>query len=100
MGLWIQIARVAAGANILLLLGLSAIWARNYRSIRSKHALGLLVFGVSMLAENSLALYYYMLHPQLHAWFDAIPAIAAFAMMALRILETFAFVFLFWITWD
>ena len=44
MTLLFDLARVAAGTNVVLLLVLSSVWGRNYLQLRSKHALGLLLF--------------------------------------------------------
>jgi len=100
MTLWADVARVAMGVNVLLLLALCAIWGRNYRQFRSKHTLGLLVFGVLLLCENALGLYYFLFDTALTAWFSGLPEIAATALMALRILETAGVAFLLWVTWD
>jgi hypothetical protein len=101
MGVWITVVRGAAAVNVVLLVGLCALWARNYRAFRSKHALGLLVFGVLLLAENALAFYYFMLDPVLSVWFsDSMPSLPGRAMMFLRVLETGALLFLGWISWD
>jgi hypothetical protein len=100
-GLWSTVARVSIVLNIVLLLGLGYVWARNYLQFRSKHTLGLLVFSLLLLAENGCALYYYLVDPTLSAWFaTAVPGIAWRAMMLLHVLETFALVFLAWVTWD
>jgi hypothetical protein len=74
-------ARVAAGVNVVLLFVLVAIWARNYRTIRSRQTLGSLVFAGFLLAENVVALYYYLFGP-------VMPTAAIQAMMVLQILET------------
>lgn len=102
MGVWIDVTRAAAALNVLLLLGLSYVWATNYWEFRSKHALGLLVFGLLLLAENALALYYFMLDPLLSAWFasNSMWALAGNAVMVLRVIETVALCFLGWVTLD
>lgn len=101
MSIWIDVARLSTAVNVLILLGLSAIWARNYLRIRSKHVLGLMIFAVLLLAENALALYYYLLDPTLSAWFaTAVPVIAWRALMILHVLETAALAFLLWVTWE
>jgi hypothetical protein len=100
-GIWPTVARISVTLNVLLLLGLGAIWARNYWQFRSKHTLGLFVFSLLLLAENALAMYYYMVDPTLAGWFaTAVPAIAWRAMMILHVLETIALLFLAWVTWD
>jgi len=100
MGIWVDVMRAAAAANVLLLVGLSVVWGRNYLQFRSKHALGLSIFGVLLLAENGYAVYIYMIHPDLSQWFVGLPAISASAMMFLRVLQTAALLFLVWITFD
>ena len=98
---WIDLARVAVGANILLLAVLIYVWGQNYYQIRSKHTLGLLVFALLLFGENAIALYFYSLDPLLSAWFSTqVPDPAWQAMMALHSFETVALAVLAWITWD
>lgn len=91
MSLLLDVARVAAGANVVMLLALGYIWASNYWQIQSKQTLGALVFTVLLLAENALALYYYTSGLQVSQ-----PAIRA--MMILQVLEAFAVAVLLWVT--
>ncbi|NIC00614.1 hypothetical protein [Halobacterium sp. R2-5] len=100
MTVWADVTRAAMALNVLALLALCSVWARNYRQMHSKHALGLLLFGLLLLGENLLGLYYFAMHAQLTAWFSGLPSISATAMMALRLLETAAIGFLLWVTWD
>jgi len=101
MTLWFDIARLAAGVNVVLLSILVAIWGRNYLEFRSKHVLGLAMFGGFLLAENALSLYVYLVDPTLSVWFSsAVPSSAWFAMMLLHVLETFGLAVLTWISWD
>jgi hypothetical protein len=101
MGLWMDITRLAAGFNVVLLSGLLFVWLRNYHQFRSKHTLGLSVFGALMLAENGLALYFFTMDPMLAHWFQtAMPEPPQIAMMALRLVTSGALLFLLWITWD
>ena len=93
MSLLLDVARVAAATNVVLLLVLLWIWGQSYRQIRSKQTLGTLVFAVALLAENLLAVYYYVAGP-------AMPDPAIRAMMYLQVLETIALVFLTYVTWD
>ena len=91
------------GLNLLLLLGLGYVWGRNYLQLRSKHALGLLLFVAMLAGENALGLYYFTIDYTLSAWIvnpQAVPRPAQIAMVALRALEFAALVFLSWITWD
>lgn len=91
MPLILDVARVAAGVNALLLLVLLAIWGRNYRQIRSHQTLSTAVFTFFLLAENLFALFYYFNLP-------AMPGAAVRAMMYLQILETVAIAFLTYVT--
>lgn len=100
MTLWVDVARVAIVLNVVLLLGLDYVWGRNYWQFRSKHTLGLLLFGTFLLAENALALYFYFLHPVLQVWVNSIPDIAQIAMTSLRVLEFAGLLVLTWTTWD
>ncbi|WP_144921359.1 hypothetical protein [Halorubrum salsamenti] len=101
MSLWFDVARIAVGVNVALLLALVWVWGRNYAQFRSKHALGLAMFGVFLLGENAFALYIYLVDPMLSVWFASdVPAIAWRGMMALHVLQTVGLLFLVWITWD
>ena len=100
MSLWLNVTWGAAALNVLLLLGLSYVWGRNYVRMRSKHALGLWAFAVVLLAENALALYIFYVHPTLSTWIAESAPIAHTAVGALRVLELVALAALAWITWD
>ncbi|WP_435063621.1 hypothetical protein [Halobaculum sp. EA56] len=100
MSLWLQVIWGAAALNVVLLLGLSYVWGRNYRRFRSKHTLGLAAFALVLLAENALALYIFYFHPVLSEWIAAQAPIAHLAVGGLRLLELVALAFLAWVTWD
>jgi hypothetical protein len=101
MSVWFDVARIAAGLNVVFLVLLVYVWGRNYADMRSKHTLGLLLFAVFLLLENALALYYYLADPTLSVWFsNDVPAIAWQAMMALHVFELFGLAFITWVTWD
>lgn len=100
MTFWVDVARVAIVVNLLLLAGMGAIWGRNYRQLRSKHSLGLLVFAVILFAENAFALYFYQFDPVLRVWVSSVPVVAQTAMTTLRVLEAVALAVLAWITLD
>lgn len=100
MAIWLDVARVVAGVNILLLLGLSYVWVRNYSQFRSKHTLALMLFGLLLLVENAVALYVFSLDPILSAWISSSDPIAQWAMMVLRLLEFGALAIMAWATWD
>jgi hypothetical protein len=101
VSVWVDVARLATGVNVLLLAGLAYVWGRNYARLRSKHTLGLLLFSVFLLAEYGLSLYYYLRDPDLSVWFNTqVPAIVWQATMLLHVLQTMGLVFLAWVTWD
>jgi hypothetical protein len=100
MGVWLSVAGGAAVVNVAILLVLVGIWGRNYRSLGSKHALGLAVFGLFLLAENALAFYYYVVDPQVAQLLQSAAPIAGRAMMFVQLLELGGFLFLAWVSWD
>jgi hypothetical protein len=101
MGLLIDVAKLATALNVALLAALVGVWARNYRTFRSKHTLGLTVFAVLLLAENALALYFYLWDPMMHGWWhQEVPSLAVRAVMVLDLLELGGVLFLAWVTWD
>jgi hypothetical protein len=100
MGVWLTLAAGAAIVNAVVLLALTGVWVRNYRQFRSKHTLGLALFGVLLLVENLLALYVFAVHPGLHAWLANSAPVAQTAMMLLRLCELAAIGFLAWVTFD
>jgi hypothetical protein len=100
MGIWLTAASAASAANVLLLVGLLAVWGRNYVSFRSKHALGLSVFALLLLVENCLSVYYYVIDPQVAGLLNSAAPIAGRAMMLVQVFELAAIVFLAWIALD
>jgi hypothetical protein len=93
MSLMVDVARVAAGVNIVLLLGLLTVWIRNYRQVPGSILKGLILFGSLLLAENVVALYFYLNAP-------AMPPLAVEVMMILQVLESVGIAVLFYTTWQ
>ena len=101
MTLWVDVARVAIVGNLVVLLALSYLWGRTYLALRSKHSLGLLVFGGFLLGENVFELYFFVLNPTLAQWIvDVPPPIVQQLMMTFRLLQLLGLVVLLWVTWD
>ncbi|MFB6151697.1 MAG: hypothetical protein ABEJ40_07820 [Haloarculaceae archaeon] len=100
MSLWLDAASAATTLNVVMLVVLSGIWARNYREFGSKHPLGLLVFGLLLLAENCLSFYYYVLDPQVATLLRSAAPVAGRAMTFVQVLEFVAIAALLWVTWD
>lgn len=99
MAIWLDVARIVAGLNVLLLLALGYVWQGTYRQHGAKHTLGLLVFGGFLLVENVLWLYFYTVHPAFIGWFDGSGAEIQLGMTLLCGLELVALLFLARITW-
>jgi len=93
MSLILDAARVAAGINIVLLVGLIGIWLRTYREIRAPLTLGPIVFAVFLLAENAVALGFYLNPP-------VMPTFAVEVMMVLQVLESVGVAALAYVTWQ
>ena len=98
---WVTFATISTAVTVGLLAVLVVVWLRNYLELRSKHTLGLMLFGALLLAENSFTLYYYLLDPDLSVWFNsAVPDVAWRALMLFHVLEMVAVAFLAWVTVD
>jgi hypothetical protein len=93
VSLVVDLARLSAGLNVLLLLSIGYVWAESYRRIRSRHTLVTFLFALFLLAENALALYYYLTSASL-------PAAAMRAMMTLSVFETVGLALLAYVTWE
>jgi hypothetical protein len=59
MEVWTLATVVFSGVNLVLLAVLSYIWVSNYRTFRSPHILGLVIFAVALSVENAAAIYFY-----------------------------------------
>jgi hypothetical protein len=94
MTLLLDVARVAAAANVALLVALAAVWADGYRQVRSRQTLGSLTFAALLLGENALAFYYYTFSG------IALSAPAVRAMMYLQLLEFVAVAALTYVTYQ
>lgn len=99
MSLWITAARLAAGVNLLLALGLGAVWLGNYRRHGASHTLALVVVAGFLVAENALWIYFYAFHPDFVGWFVASGTDVQVGMTLLCGLELVALLALARITW-
>lgn len=100
MAPWVDLLRSAAALNIVLLVGLSYLWVRNYLQFRSKHTLGLAVFAVLLLVENVTTVYIFAVHPVLTPWIVETAPIAQRAITALKLIQFVALLALAWTAWD
>jgi hypothetical protein len=71
------------------------VWVRNYRAFASNLVLGLVAFGVAMLAENGVALYFFLSVESLYA---GDPHVGV-AVLVLRAIQLVAVTFLTYVTW-
>lgn len=94
MGSSLVAAIGVAGVNAVLLLVLSGVWVRNYRTFQSPMTLALLAFGVVLLVENLMAVYFFFSMGSLYA--DS-PLVGE-AVLVLRALQFLALVFLAYVT--
>ena len=98
MAIWFDVTRLVTLFNLGLLLGLSYVWLRNYRTLRTRFTLGFLVFGAFLLAQNGYALYIYVVDPTTSSWFAEIPERYNLAIMLLTLLQFGALAVLSWVT--
>lgn len=98
MTIWLDAARILAGVNVVLLLGLASVWLTNYRDHGARHSLALLVFALFLLVENGLWVYFYLIRPDFVGWFVEAAVGIQIGLMLLCGLETVALAFVAWIT--
>ncbi|PSQ59958.1 hypothetical protein BRD18_02290 [Halobacteriales archaeon SW_7_71_33] len=87
-------AIVLAAVNSVMLVALSGVWVRNYRTFGSNLTLGLLAFGLVLLAENLMAVVFFF---GMGTLYGSNPLVGP-AVLLLRALETVAVVFLTYVT--
>lgn len=97
---WVDLLRAVSALNIVVLLGLSYVWVRNFLQFRSKHTLGLSLFAVLLLVENLVTVYVFAAHPVLAPWIAGTAPIAQRTILGLKVLQFGALVVLAWTAWD
>jgi hypothetical protein len=85
---WIEIVKAAFVLSLLI------VYAKNYRTIRSKFSLGLLTFTVLMLIEATVAIYLYSTTALCR-----VAEIYEIVRPLLSAIECVSFAILAWITW-
>ncbi|PSP38595.1 hypothetical protein BRC71_05420 [Halobacteriales archaeon QH_7_65_31] len=99
MNSWILAVQITIAVTLVLLSVLVVVWGRNYRRVRSRQTLGMLVFAGILLVENGFALYVYSLDPVLSVWFgEQVPNEPWLAMSLFHVLEALAVGFLTYVT--
>lgn len=87
----LQIATAATALSIVVLVGLTVVWLRNYREFGTPLVLALAVFGVVLLLENAVALYFlldsmemlYAADTTVHRWVASLRSLQLLALLAL-----------------
>jgi hypothetical protein len=90
----LMVAAGLSGISVALLLGLLAVWVRNYRTFRTGLTLGLIAFGSVLLLENVLAIYFFFSTGMLYSG----DPLAQRALLSLRALQVIALTFLTYVT--
>ncbi|WP_323677199.1 hypothetical protein [Halorubellus sp. PRR65] len=94
MSTLLVVASAFSAVNAVLLLTLTAVWVRNYRTFRTSLTAGLVAFAAVMLLENVTALYFFFSTNMLYSGDTVVHQ----AVAALRGLQFVALVFLTWVT--
>lgn len=94
MGAWIWVATALSVVNVFLLLALTIIWVRNYRTFGSEMTAGLAVFGGAMILENLVAVYFFFSSGMLYVDSTGVQQTVA----TFRALQTVALAFLTYVT--
>ncbi|MFA1611000.1 hypothetical protein [Halobellus rubicundus] len=87
---FLSVAAALSALNVLLLVALGVVWARNYRAFRTPLTLGLLGFAVVLAIENLVALSFFFSMGMLYTG----SAAAQQAVLAMRALQFVAILFL------
>jgi hypothetical protein len=87
MALWLDLARVTVGLNMVVLAALGGVWLRNYLDHGARHTLMFLVFAAVLFLQNVLWLYFYTLHPAFVGWYLASSLDVQLGVLALCGLE-------------
>jgi len=94
MEMWMSAAVAVSGVNLLLLAALSYVWVSNYRTFKSPHILGLVIFAVALAVENVAAIYF---HFSMGMLYSSSPT-AQRVVVLLRSLQLLALLALTWTT--
>lgn len=94
MGPEIMAGAAIAAVNAALLLVLTTVWLRNYRTFQSNMVLGLVAFGAVLLLENLVGVYFFL---SMHALYASDPLVGQ-VVLGMRSLEFLAVAFLTYVT--
>ncbi len=94
MELWLLAATGVSILNAVMLGTLTTVWVRNYRTFGTPMTAGLAAFGALLLAENLVAVYFYLSTRMLYSG----DPVAQKTVVVLRTLELLAVGFLTYVT--
>jgi hypothetical protein len=94
MAPWLLAATGISVLNVIMLGALTTVWVRNYRTFGTPMTAGLAAFGALLLAENLVAIYFYVSMQMLYSG----DPLAQQTVVVLRVLELGAVGFLTYVT--
>ncbi|MFC7176319.1 hypothetical protein [Halosegnis marinus] len=94
MGPQLLVATALSAANAVLLVVLLGVWYRNYRTFESRLTLGLVAFGLSLLVENAVAVYFFFSAASLYGMGGGVGTVVA----VMRALQFVALAFLTYVS--
>lgn len=96
MGPQLLVATALSALNALLLVALVVVWFRNYRTFESKLTLGLVAFGLTLLVENAVAVFFFFSATSLYAMGPGVATTVA----VMRALQFVALAFLTYVSME
>lgn len=90
--LWL-VSMLVASITAIATGALLYIYARNLTHVRSRFAVGLVIFALAVIIQNILAVYFYFLLSQ------SFPAVVAIPLIIVGSLELAGIGTLLWVTW-
>jgi len=90
----LHVGTAFSALNIAVLAVLTAVWIKNYREFRTPLVLALVVFGLVLLLENGVAIYFFFSMKMLYAADSTVQS----AVAVLRAMQFVALAFLAWAT--
>lgn len=89
----LAIAAALSALTVVVLLVLSGIWLKSYRTFGTPLALGLLAFCLVLLAENLVALYFYFFSMEMLFVDDPTIGVLVVVMRALQLVAVSVFTY-------
>ena len=80
--------------NVVILLFLLYVFTKNYRHIKSRYNIGLIIFSLIFLVENLI-----ILHLGIFQWPDVVDSVLMLHMITIDFIELLGLLTLLYITW-